>query len=122
MGHFNRQAGGRESYGSYPIDDHGKRHHHEEGCDSDHVEQPVPTIPKRMRATVNGAMGAIWGVPMSRPEGFEYKARKNGEVVISHNGHKAALLRGDRAKKFLNRIKTRDPQEVMARMTGNYKK
>lgn len=59
---------------------------------------------------------------MSTPSGFEFKARKNGDVVITHNGHKAAILRGDRAKKFLSRVKTRDPQEVMARMTGNYKR
>ena len=66
--------------------------------------------------------GANRRTSLSRPEGFEYKARKNGDVVISHHGHKATILRGDRAKKFLSRVKTRDPQEVMARMTGNYKK
>lgn len=59
---------------------------------------------------------------MSAPEGFSYNRRKNGEVIIKHNGHKAAVLRGERAKKFLNRVEKRDPQEVMARMTGNYKR
>lgn len=59
---------------------------------------------------------------MSAPEGFSYNRRKNGDVIIKHNGHKAAVLRGERAKKFLNRVETRDPQEVMARMTGNYKR
>lgn len=59
---------------------------------------------------------------MGGPEGFEYKVRKNGQVVITHNGRKATVLRGDRAHKFLNRVKTRDPQEVMAKVTGNYKR
>lgn len=59
---------------------------------------------------------------MSEPAGFSYTRRKNGEVIIKHNGRKAAVLRGERAKKFLSRVETRDPQEVMARMTGNYKR
>ena len=59
---------------------------------------------------------------MTEPAGFSYTRRKNGEVIIKHNGHKAAVLRGERAKKFLSRVETRDPQEVMARMTGNYKR
>lgn len=59
---------------------------------------------------------------MSKPEGFEYKVRRSGEVVITHDGRKATVLRGDRAHKFLNRVKTRDPQEVMAKITGNYKR
>jgi hypothetical protein len=59
---------------------------------------------------------------MAHAEGFEYKVKKSGEVVISHNGKKATVLRGDRAHKFLNRVKTRDPQEVMAKISGNYKR
>lgn len=59
---------------------------------------------------------------MSEPSGFSFTRRKNGEVIIKHNGRKAAVLRGERAKKFLSRVETRDPQEVMARMTGNYKR
>ena len=56
---------------------------------------------------------------MASPEGFEYKTHRNGSVVIKHNGKKAATLRGERAAKFLRRVETRDPQEVMARTTGN---
>ncbi|MCB1246794.1 MAG: hypothetical protein KDB69_05990 [Acidimicrobiia bacterium] len=59
---------------------------------------------------------------MSEASGFEFKTHKNGSVVIKHNGKKATVLRGERAQKFLRRIETRDPQEVMARMTGNYKR
>ena len=59
---------------------------------------------------------------MADPSGFTYTRRKNGEVIIKHNGRKVAVLRGERARKFLNRVESRDPQEVMARMTGNYKR
>lgn len=59
---------------------------------------------------------------MAEPSGFEYKAHKNGSVVIKHNGKKATVLRGERAQKFLRRVESRDPQEVMARITGNYKR
>lgn len=59
---------------------------------------------------------------MTEPTGFDYTKRRNGDVIIKHNGRKAAVLRGERAKKFLSRIEARDPQEVMARMTGNYKR
>jgi len=56
------------------------------------------------------------------PEGFTYVERSNGEVVISHNGRVSAVLRGRKAAKFLVRITETDPQELMARLTGNYKR
>lgn len=59
---------------------------------------------------------------MTEPTGFEYTKRRNGDVIIKANGRKATILRGERAKKFLSRVEKRDPQEVMARMTGNYKR
>lgn len=59
---------------------------------------------------------------MSAPTGFEYMVRKNGEVVISHHGAEATVLRGRRAEKFLSQLETRDDQELMARVTGNYKR
>lgn len=62
-------------------------------------------------------MGAV-----SDPTGFEYTIRKNGDVVITHNGRIAATLRGPAVQKFLIRVNTRDPQQVMARFTGNYKR
>jgi N-methylhydantoinase A/oxoprolinase/acetone carboxylase beta subunit len=59
---------------------------------------------------------------MPAPTGFTYTARKNGEVVITHEGRQATVLRGEQARKFLDQVKTRDPQQLMARVTGNYKR
>ena len=59
---------------------------------------------------------------MADPQGFEFSRRKNGEVVIFHEGRLAATLRGKRAEKFLARVSSEDPQQVMARVTGNYKR
>lgn len=54
------------------------------------------------------------------PSGFEYK-RVGDEVVISHNGRRATTLRGAVADQFLADIEGVDPQQLMARLTGNYK-
>jgi hypothetical protein len=59
---------------------------------------------------------------MSAPTGFAYSTRKGGEVVITHHGRQAAILRGERATRFLTQAEQRDPQELMARLTGNYKR
>jgi hypothetical protein len=59
---------------------------------------------------------------MSSPSGFSYAPRKNGEVVITHHGRVAAILRGARASRFLAQIESRDDQEAMARVSGNYKR
>jgi hypothetical protein len=56
------------------------------------------------------------------PSGFSYTVRKSGEVVITHHGRHATVLRGRTAEKFLAQVETRDEQELMARMTGNYKR
>lgn len=56
------------------------------------------------------------------PSGFSYAVRKNGEVVITHNGRVATTLRGATAKRFLDQVHDRDSQELMARLTGNYKR
>ena len=58
---------------------------------------------------------------MGRPEGFEY-AQRGEEIVILHHGKKATVLRGDRAAQFLEDVGAGDPQELMARLTGNYKR
>ena len=52
--------------------------------------------------------------------GFEYRVRKDGDVVIHHHGRQATVLRGAAATRFLADVGRRDPQEVMARATGNY--
>ncbi len=59
---------------------------------------------------------------MPGPEGFEYARRGDAEVVISHHGRRAVVLRGDRARAFLEDVETHDAQELMARLTGNYKR
>jgi len=58
---------------------------------------------------------------MPAPEGFSYEVR-GSEVVVSHHGRRAATLRGDVAARFLRDVERRDPQQVMARVTGNYKR
>ena len=59
---------------------------------------------------------------MGTPEGFEFQARKNGDVVITHHGRPASVLRKAAAARFLADVEADDPQEVMARVTGNYKR
>ncbi|WP_020391023.1 hypothetical protein [Kribbella catacumbae] len=45
----------------------------------------------------------------------------DGTVRITHHGKPATVLRGARAAEFLAEVDD-DPQEVMARWTGNYKR
>ncbi len=59
---------------------------------------------------------------MSDPTGFAFTMRKNGDVVITHHGRHATTLRGAKAHDFLSQSGQRDPQELMARLTGNYKR
>lgn len=58
---------------------------------------------------------------MPRPEGFEF-VRRGDDVVISHHGNRATVLRGRRAQEFLAEVEDGDPQELMARLTGNYRR
>ena len=55
------------------------------------------------------------------PEGFDYR-RAGDEVVISHHGRRATTLRGAAARRFLAEVERGDPQELMARVTGNYRR
>ncbi|WP_241236967.1 hypothetical protein [Georgenia faecalis] len=43
-------------------------------------------------------------------------------MVISHHGRPATTLRGERASAFLRDVEADDPQELMARLTGNYRR
>ncbi len=57
--------------------------------------------------------------------GFSYKVRKSGEVEITHLGRLATTLRGRDAERFLQRAAgepSADAQQLMARVTGNYKR
>ena len=47
---------------------------------------------------------------------------RGGDVVIMHRGRTAATLRGQAAQRFLAKLERDDPQQVMARVTGNYKR
>jgi hypothetical protein len=53
--------------------------------------------------------------------GFRFEQRA-GSVVITHRGKHASTLRGGRAAAFLEEVASGDPQLVMARWTGNYKR
>jgi hypothetical protein len=59
---------------------------------------------------------------MATPSGFSYSKRKNGDVVITHNGKNAATLRGAAAERFLVKLGRVDNQQLMARATGNYRR
>jgi hypothetical protein len=59
---------------------------------------------------------------ISDPKGFAYKVRKSGEVVITHHGRQAAVLRGNQAASFLAKVINEDAQALMARATGNYRR
>lgn len=56
-----------------------------------------------------------------QPDGFEFTQASNGDVAIIHHGRTAATLRGAAAAKFLAAAGTGDPQQLMARVTGNYR-
>jgi hypothetical protein len=54
------------------------------------------------------------------PSGFVY-TQIGDNVVITHRGRPATTLRGDAATRFLADVEDEDPQQLMARLTGNYK-
>ena len=56
----------------------------------------------------------------NRPSGFEYELVGDA-VLISHNGRRATTLRGATADQFMAEVEDAGPQELMARVTGNYK-
>ena len=56
------------------------------------------------------------------PDGFDHETR-GGEVVITHHGRPATVLRGAAAARFLADVEDgADGQELMARVTGNYRR
>ncbi|MEU1082667.1 hypothetical protein ABZ368_21015 [Streptomyces sp. NPDC005908] len=60
---------------------------------------------------------------MGRPSGFAYESHAGTTVHITHHGRHATTLQGDRAARFLGEVTgAADPQLVMARWTGNYKR
>ncbi len=59
---------------------------------------------------------------MGSAQGFEWTRRKGGDVVITHDGRAATVLRGPKAERFVADVAQQDEQELMARVTGNYKR
>jgi hypothetical protein len=59
---------------------------------------------------------------MVRPSQFSYDVWKNGDVVIKRQGKVVTVLRHEKARRFLDRVQREDEQELMARLTGNYKR
>ncbi|MEO5664285.1 MAG: hypothetical protein ABIR39_13470 [Nocardioides sp.] len=55
-------------------------------------------------------------------EGFEWSQLPDSSIRITHHGKPATTLRGGRAAEFLADVEDDDPQELMARLTGNYKR
>ncbi len=53
--------------------------------------------------------------------GFSYRVRKSGEVVVLREGTVVETLRGRAAERFLRDVEEKDPQQVMARVTGQYR-
>ena len=56
------------------------------------------------------------------PSSFSWVKHKNGDVAISHFGKLATTLRGQQAERFLADISSSNEQDLMARVTGNYKR
>jgi len=55
------------------------------------------------------------------PDGFAFTLRGD-DVLITHHGRAATTLRAGAAKRFLEQVEAGDPQLVMARVTGNYRR
>jgi len=56
------------------------------------------------------------------PTGFEFTTAADGTVTVLHHGRVAARLRGATAARFLDDVEKDDPQLLMARITGNYRR
>jgi hypothetical protein len=63
--------------------------------------------------------------PQGDDLGFTFLKRKTGEVQILHRGSLATTLRGTASVEFLAEVEAgseSDAQQLMARVTGNYKR
>ena len=57
--------------------------------------------------------------------GFTFRLKKSGELEILHRGKLASTLRGTAALDFIAEVESgafADGQQLMARVTGNYKR
>jgi len=58
---------------------------------------------------------------MGDASGFAF-SQHGDSVVVTHRGKKAVTLRGSAAARFLDDVERADPQQVMARVTGDYER
>lgn len=56
----------------------------------------------------------------NRPSGFAYQVIRD-DVLTSHHSRCATTLRGAAADRFMADIEHGDPQQLMARVTDNYR-
>lgn len=56
------------------------------------------------------------------PDDFDFETDASGQVRIRRHGCVVSVLRAGAARRFLAQVATDDPQLVMARATGNYKR
>lgn len=77
-------------------------------------------LPRAVLGAVDALSSARLLVVDEAPSGFQYMLL-GGDVVISHHGRRAITLRRAAAAQFLADVESGDPQELMARLTGNYK-
>jgi hypothetical protein len=76
-------------------------------------------VDRMLRRDSSATTGRI--VRMPAPQGFTY-VRRGHDVAIFHHGRLATTLRGARATRFLDDVRGGGEQELMARLTGNYKR
>lgn len=63
--------------------------------------------------------------PMRRDARFSWARRADASVVVSYDGSAVTTLRGSAAARFLERVDGADEaaaQQLMARVTGNFKR
>lgn len=67
--------------------------------------------------------GGLWQYPTvgAGPRYFSFRV-VGTDVVIYHGTRRAATLRGAAGRRFLDDVEASDPQQLMARVTGNYKR
>ena len=63
--------------------------------------------------------------PSAEDLGFGFRVRKDDAVEVRHRGRLAATLRGSAGREFLRQLEAATAaqgQQLMARLTGNYKR
>ena len=72
-----------------------------------------------------GKGGDVLSIEGDSDLGFVHTVAKNGNVLINREGKLVTILRGSKAADFAEKMQVLDfgrQQQLMARMTGNYKR